>query len=125
MNKKYLIIFGITIIVIGVASFYGGTKYELQRSPAQRGQQIRNNRVANFRPISGEIISIGENTITTKLDSGSSKIILFSPKTDINKAASVSATELKTGEKVSVVGQENTDGSVTAQSIQLYSHNSR
>lgn len=115
MNKKNLIITGITIVVVAAAAFYGGIRYQQAQKP--RFQNI--NRTMNFRPVVGEIISIDENTITAKLDNGSSKIILFSPKTDINKAASVSATELKTGEKISVVGQENTDGSVTAQNIQL------
>ncbi len=83
-------------------------------------QSVQNgNRMMGFRPTSGEVISLGENTITIKLDNGSNKIVLFSPKTDINKPASASASELKTGEKVTVMGQENSNGSLTAQSIRL------
>lgn len=37
----------------------------------------------------------------------------------INKATTATKSDLKTGEKVAVFGTPNSDGSVTAQSIQL------
>lgn len=79
-----------------------------------QGQQIR-----GFRPINGEIISADEKSVTVKLADGSSKIILLSDKTEVNKAETGSVKDLKTGEKVMIVGQDNTDGSVNATSIQL------
>lgn len=72
-----------------------------------------------FRPIIGEIISSDDKSITIKLTDGSSKIVLLTDKTSINKASEAVKTDLKTGEKVSVFGQTNTDGSVSAQNIQL------
>lgn len=53
------------------------------------------------------------------MQDGSSKIVLFSDKTEINKAAEATKEDLKVGEKVAVFGTENSDGSVTAQNIQL------
>ncbi len=73
----------------------------------------------NGRPISGEILSSDDKSITVKLQDGSSKIVLLSDKTQINKATSVTKLDLKSGEKVAVFGSENSDGSVTAQNIQL------
>jgi len=58
-------------------------------------------------------------TITVKLEDGSSKIILLSEKTSINKASEGSITDLTAGEKVAVFGTTNADGSVTAQNIQI------
>jgi len=58
-------------------------------------------------------------TITVKLPDGSSKIILLSEKTSINKASEGSVADLVVGEKVAVFGTTNTDGSVTAQNIQI------
>ena len=74
---------------------------------------------ANFQPINGEIISSDETSVTIKLQDGSSKIVLLSDSTSINKAESGSKEDLKEGEKVLVLGNSNSDGSVSAQSIQL------
>ena len=49
---------------------------------ARQGQGSR----MGFRPVNGEIISADEKTVTVKLQDGSSKIVLFSDKTTINKA---------------------------------------
>lgn len=84
----------------------------------QQGGQQRQLR-GGFRPVSGEIISADDKSISVKLQDGSSKIILLSDKTQINKAETATKTDLKTGEKVMIVGQENPDGSVGAISIQL------
>jgi len=53
------------------------------------------------------------------LQDGSSRIVIVSETTQINKAEQATKTDLKIGEKVAVFGQENSDGSVTAQNIQL------
>ena len=67
----------------------------------------------------GEISAQDEKTITVKLQDGSSKIILLSDKTSINKASVGLISDLTVGEKVAVFGTSNADGSVTAQNIQL------
>lgn len=117
-------------VLVGAGAFFGGMKYQQGKRPnfarqfgnmpGQAGQAGRTggNRTG-FRPVNGEIISSDDKSITVKLQDGSSKIVLFSDKTEINKASSGAKEDLKTGEKVMVVGTENSDGSVTAQSIQL------
>lgn len=127
MNKSTIITI-LVVIIVGAGAFFAGTKYQQSKQPSFRqfsggqGQRMgvgnQGNRLG-FRPVAGEIISADDKSITVKLQDGSSKIILFSEKTDINKAAEANRDELKVGEKVSVFGQENSDGSVTAQSIQL------
>jgi hypothetical protein len=71
-----------------------------------------------FRLVNGEIIAADEKSITVKLQDSSSKIVIVSENTQINKAEQASKNDLKIGEKVAVFGQENYDGSVTAQNIQ-------
>ena len=117
-----LIILIIAVVVAG-AAFFGGMKYQESKSPrvggfqGTRGGQFQQRQGA--RPVNGEIINVDDKSITVKLRDGSSKIVILSGKTSINKSAQASKSDLKTGEKVAVFGTENSDGSVTAQNVQL------
>lgn len=116
--------------MVGAGAFFAGMKYQQSKQPAfsrqfagqqgaRTGQgQVQGNR-QGLRPVNGEIISKDDKSITVKLQDGSSKIVLISDKTSINKATEATIDDLKSGEKVAVFGQENSDGSVTAQNIQL------
>ena len=73
----------------------------------------------NFRPVNGEIISTDDKGVTVKLTDGSSKIVMISDTTSINNVTTATKKDLKVGEKVMVVGQTNSDGSVSAQNIQI------
>lgn len=116
----------IAVLTTGVG-FFAGTKYQQSKRQSlgrqfADGQMQKNGQAragSGFRPVNGEIISTDEKSITVKLADGSSKIVLFSDTTEINKAESVGKEGLKVGEKVAAFGTENSDGSVTAQSIQL------
>ncbi len=122
-------ILAVVLLVVGLAvGFFGGMQYQkTQRSslgltPGQVGNQSGrrfNGQNGNNRPVAGEIISADDKSITVKLQDGSSKIVLVSDSTQINKATSATKSDLKTGERVAVFGTQNSDGSVTAQNIQL------
>ncbi len=128
-NNALLII--VIAIIVGAVGFFAGMQYQRSQRQAFTGQFANNQRLGNngqsqgaanrtgFRPVSGEIISSDSSSITVKLLDGSSRIILIDDKTQINKATAATKSDLKTGEKVAVFGQENSDGSVTAQSVQL------
>jgi len=126
MKSLYLVV-AILVVLVGAGAFFGGMKYQQSKQPAflrqmggVQGQRTGTggNRMG-FRPVNGEIISSDDKSITVKLQDGSSKIVLFSDSTEINKAAEATKEDLKAGEKVAVFGQENSDGTVTAQNIQL------
>jgi len=131
MNKQIITI--IIAIAVGALSFFGGMKYQESKSVNNRfGANLQNmrgqqngqtgqsqTRRGGFRPVMGEIINQDENSITVKLVDGSSKIVLLSEKTIYNKVETATKTDLKKGERVNVFGTENTNGSVTAQNIQL------
>jgi len=125
----------VVIIAVGVGAlaFFGGTQYQKSQTTTSRnftvGQGSGRNgqmggvsgtrRIGNGQPVSGEIINIDNASLTVKLADGSSRIVLLSEKTIYNKTANVQKSELKVGEKVGVFGTNNTDGSVTAQNVQL------
>ncbi len=126
--KQSLIITAIIVAAVaGSAGFFGGTKYQQKKASATLGRNagVQGQRTFaggnrnGFRPVAGEIMSVDGGSITVKLQDGSSKIVVLSDKTQINKAESATRDDLKTGETVAVFGQENSDGSVTAQNIQL------
>lgn len=131
------IILSVTAVAIAGGAFFGGMKYQQTKQTAVMGNfaQLRNfnqvrprngstqvsqNRFGQgMRPINGEIIRSDDKSITVKLSDGSTKIVLISEKTLINKANEASKNDLISGEQVAVFGTQNNDGSVTAQNIQL------
>jgi len=140
--KKILPII-IIVIVVAAGSFFAGMKYgqsknsgNLSRAgfqnfenmtPEQRQQRMqqmgadvqgmRMNRGNGFA--SGEIISKDDKSITIKLQDGGSKIVFFSDTTQIEKLVDGTATDLEVGKTVIINGTANSDGSITAQSIQM------
>lgn len=133
--KNNIVITVLIVIIIGVIGFFAGVKYQESKQPAfsrqfgngqqgtpqgtQRGGTRTGINRAGSRQVIGEIMSQDEKSITVKLTDESSKIVLLSETTTVNTATKAAITDLKVGEKVAVFGPQNTDGSVTAQTIQL------
>lgn len=129
MKNKSILITIVVALIVGAAAFYGGMQYQQKQRPnfasgqfrgGGNGQQFQGR--GNFqgsRPINGEIISQDDKSITVKMQDGSSKIVILSDQTEINKASEGSKEDLKTGERITAFGTENSDGSVTAQNISI------
>lgn len=137
MNKLIAIVIA-TAIVVGGGAFYGGMKYAQSGTPRgfaqnfqnlspeehqQRFQQLGQNggrmRQAGAEFTTGEIISKDDKSITVKLPGGGSKIIFYSDTTEVGKFVNGALNDLEVGWTVSVNGKTNSDGSMTAQSIQI------
>lgn len=74
----------------------------------------------------GTIISTGDGTMTIQLTASTStsavsgtKIVLFDNNTQVNEMQTVPASTLTVGQNVVVNGSTNTDGSLTATTIQV------
>lgn len=121
MKNNIIVPIVISAILFGAGGFFGGMKYQQNKRPTMRfngqvpGQQNR----GGARPVAGEIVTVDATSITVKLMDGSSKVVLLTDKTMINKSSTGDKTDLTTGAKVSVFGTENDGGSITAQNIQL------
>lgn len=128
MNTK--IIGGVVAaVVIAGGSFYGGMAYAQSKAPA-RGQfanaqlngqfgDTRGTRTGTGGFTSGEILSKDASSMTIKMQDGSTKIVLVSTSTQVMKTAAGTLTDLSAGTSVVVTGSANSDGSVTAQSVQI------
>jgi hypothetical protein len=128
-------------VIIGSGTFYGGMKYEASKAKTsqkagwgdfgngaaeragaknnQNGPKIGTGSAASSGFINGSITSKDDKSITVKGQDGSSKIIFFSDTTTIGKATTGSSSDLASGQQVMVSGKTNSDGSVTAQNIQI------
>lgn len=115
-------------VVIGGVAFFGGMKY----GQANARGNFQANIAGGFRngtggrmPITnggfttGDIISKDAQSLTIKMRDGSTKIILYSSSSEISKFAAGAVNDLVVGQSVSITGSVNTDGSVTAKTIQV------
>lgn len=127
MKNKSLIITIVAALVFAAIGFFGGMKYQQGRRGNFAQFAARNgtttgqngNRNTAVRPVSGSIISTDSNSITVKLTDGSSKIVILTDTTQIDQATTAAKTDLKIGETVATFGTQNSDGSITAQSISI------
>jgi hypothetical protein len=127
MNKQIAAgVVGAVIILVGV--FYGGVVYGKSQTPA-RGQFSNSsaragtfgqgNRMMNGGFTIGEVISKDASSLTIKMQDGSTKIVLLGSSTSVMKTASGTMDDLVIGSNVTVMGTANSDGSMTAQSVQI------
>lgn len=126
--------FGLAALVIAVVFFYGGVKYgqsyssaTVAGSAASRGAigngQFGQRRVGGAGGMggftSGEVLSKDDKSITLKLRSGGSMLIFVASSTPILKSTAGSADDIQIGAQVMVNGNTNSDGSMSAQSVQI------
>ena len=131
MTKNNKIIAGVVVVVLMGVSFYGGTVYGKGSTPAAgqfaaggftrgAGGARGAGAAAGGGFTAGQIISNSGTSISIQQQNGSSsEIVLISPTTQILKSAAGSASDLTQGTEVTVTGTQNSDGSLTATSIQI------
>ncbi|MFH0928505.1 MAG: hypothetical protein V1821_03460 [bacterium] len=136
--NKLIPILVIAILVVGAGSFYGGTKYAQSKTPTSpfpAGARQFDTAGANAMRFSGnvpagaaqnrgglvagEVISSDDNGVTVKMRDGSSKIIIIGASTEITKSAAGAISDLVVGQSLTIMGDANADGSVTAKTVQI------
>ena len=131
--KNQAAIMLVIAVVVSAGAFFGGMKYQESQRGANTnfansgqfpqggsgGRLGRNGANAGLRPVVGQILSVDANSITVKLPDGSSKIVIISDSTKIEKTSPALKADLTNGATVSAFGTANSDGSITAQNVQL------
>lgn len=133
--KNTIIIAIVVAVVVGAGSFYAGKA--LSKSGSSQGTgfargQMMNGGNRSFNGgttgirgmqgngfVAGKIIAKDDQSITVESQGGGSKIIFFSTSTAVTKSAAGSPTDLSVGTNVTANGKTNTDGSVSAEMIQI------
>lgn len=130
MKQSPVLILVIALIAVGLG-FFGGMEYQKSKRPNFVSGQFRmgaNGATGTFgirgtrngnQPVSGEVTSVDDTGITVKMRDGSSKIVVLSSSTVINKATTGTKTDVTKGTEVMVFGTTNTDGSITAQTVTI------
>ena len=132
--KNNIAILAVSIIVALAIGGFGGMQYQKSadskitaKSPAGQGfnrgnftgavngQRAR----AGAGFTQGSVLSKNDKSLTVKLATGGSEIVFLADSTQIMKSATGTIADLNVGENVVVSGTANTDGSVTAKTIQL------
>ncbi len=145
--KKTLLIAIVVAIIVGGGAFYGGMKYQANKTTTEHQQMAQqfsgrvaggtngrngSGRTSGATMVGGEIIAKDDKSITVQLpvrqnltgsapsgQEGGSKIVFFSESIKLTKSVEGSLSDLAIGQTVSVEGAQNSDGSFTATTIQI------
>ncbi|MEJ0054148.1 MAG: DUF5666 domain-containing protein [bacterium] len=125
MRKNVLYGIGIAVIALGIG-FYSGIAYAGGHGPARGGMApgnfaggMRGGFAGRSGLVSGTVLSKDAGSITIRMMNGSTRIVLTSASTTVAKSAPGSLADVAAGENVSVSGTANSDGSLTADSLEL------
>ena len=129
-KKRLIIWIVITVILVG-AAYYAGIKHETSKLKSSFGRGASGLTGARTGAaggrfaggtgglVTGTVLSKDDTSITVQSRDGSSKIVLYSPSTQVLESTAGTITSVADGSQVSAQGTQNTDGSVTASSIQI------
>ncbi|HET8575221.1 MAG TPA: hypothetical protein VFM02_03580 [Candidatus Paceibacterota bacterium] len=132
---KYKIWVVVLAVVVGGGLFYGGTVYgksggavASSRSRFQqfsRGQFASSSAMGNFGGrggggmVAGQVLSSDSQGVTVKLPTGGTKLVFVSTSTKVSKTVDAAPSDLATGTNIVVQGTSNSDGSVTASTVEI------
>ncbi len=126
MNKTLIITAIIALIVgLGVGYFGANALHPATASTTARGSYsgtgsfARSGSVSGNGLLSGTVAAKDSGSITIDTRDGSSHVVLITPDTTVSKSVSGSQSDVSVGSTVIVTGTTNSDGSVSASSIQL------
>lgn len=144
MKHQNLFVLGSIALLIAGAAFYGGMKYQMSVQAAadaariaarseRGGQGIQGGQGGfgrggmggaggmgggRFMPTVGKVLSKDDTSLTVELSEGGSRIVILSGETRVTHTEEITLDTVQVGDSVTVMGQPNADGSVTAQRIE-------
>jgi Domain of unknown function (DUF5666) len=129
MNTKQWVALAVVAVVFAGGGFFGGMKYQASKTPAVvlrpgmggagtfAGRRAGGASGASF--INGQVLNVSGSTITVKSMNGGSQVAVLAPSTQYRKAVDGASSDVVVGSQVTITGSTNSDGSLTAQSVQI------
>jgi hypothetical protein len=125
--KKYLVHIVwlvIAIVALGGGFFWGKASGAASHTAGFAGAYSSSTRrtaggAAGGGLVTGAIAVIDSSSITLQLANGNSEVVFYSTSTPVSEPTTVSVNTLKVGTTIMVGGTSNSDGSLTAQTIQV------
>lgn len=120
----------VTAVVVGVmalgAGFAGGMQYQKSQGPFGGRASGQFSGAGGQRAVragtgfaTGSVLSKDEQSVTLKLQSGSTQIVFLSASTSVLRSSAGALGDIVVGAEVTAMGTPNADGSITAQSVQM------
>jgi hypothetical protein len=149
VKKWYIAVIAVVVVAVALGGFFGGramagggtptvdqaVKVLQNATPQQLQEALANGnglrgvfpgasgtngtRFQGGNAVAGQIVASDSSSITVKTSDGGSKIVLISRSTTVTKTTEGTAADLTTGQDVVVTGTTNSDGTVTANRIQV------
>lgn len=122
MKPKNLLIAAVVAIVIAAAAAaaaYGYQKFPISFGPAVvHNETPKNEDLCGGTGGNGRIVSVGDNTIVMERNGGGDQTISLADGAAIHTPAGTgSISDLKAGDRITLVGGPNSDGSFTADDV--------
>jgi ABC-type proline/glycine betaine transport system substrate-binding protein len=118
-----------SIIAVGILGLLGGFEYGKAKTTAPIAGSMRRGAamaggfagrsVANGGPTTGTVIAKDDKSITIAMQGTGSKIVFTDETTQVLKSTAGTMTDVATGDTIIVTGTTNSDGSLSAKSIQI------
>jgi hypothetical protein len=126
MKNNITILVAVLCLALGFGGGYFFKNYQVGKMRSNFGGQFGDRQKNGQTPqvgfngmAFGEVISQDEKSITIKMQDGSTKMVILGDSTIYSKTQSIDKSELSVGIQVRVFGNANSDGSVTAQNVQI------
>lgn len=123
--KKNIVVTAVGALIVGLGGGYAGAHII---APANVNGTIGSSGIRDRRGINqsagggfltGIVARKDSESITINTRDGNSHVVLFTPATSVFKSVAGSLTDITIGSTVIVTGSTNSDGSLSAHSIQL------
>lgn len=138
IQKNIIVLFVLVALVVGGGCFYWGMVYGKGlgkglmgknfnpeqlganfEGMGQRGNRAMGTGATGLGMLIGEVVSQDNQSLTLSIKDSGTKIVFFSSSTQVMETKQVSLSDITVGSSLMVNGKQNTDGSLTAQSIQI------
>jgi hypothetical protein len=106
-------------VVYGKSTTSAGKSLTGSFSSSTRGAYAGRGGAASGGLVTGTIASITGSSMTVQLANGNSEVVLYSTSTPVTEPTTVSVSKLTVGAIIMVGGSSNSDGSLTATTIQI------